>query len=278
MNSHGIFLPNKDNSYGPDILVRVSVPIDDGSSSPDVSYSSLTEMLMETSSKKRRVYLISITLKYYHSSSVNVDMIKEEVDKFLVPVSSQLELEKDDKWAIQLVVSTSYIYYEECFERSDLRLLHLMTRAIPALTRKNLKDFLDQQVYEQLQKVSSDTENVLNKLDPLAKLLGQLLTSDFFKENMLSTAIDRDEMEVENMRKERIPSVKSFDWNTFLREHCGFSDEEVSYCLPKIKKVPSDMLAGITLDILQELGIDKFTLRLKIRIAIKAYLSKRAHN
>jgi hypothetical protein len=84
------------------------VPIDDGSSSPDVSYSSLTEMLMETSSKKRRVYLISITLKYYHSSSVNVDMIKEEVDKFLVPVSSQLELEKDDKWAIQLVVSTSY--------------------------------------------------------------------------------------------------------------------------------------------------------------------------
>jgi len=38
------------------------------------------------------------------------------------------------------------------------------------------------------------------------------------------------------------------------------------------------MLADITLDILQELGIDKFILRLKIRTAIKAYLSKRAHN
>jgi hypothetical protein len=70
---------------------------------------------------------------------------------------------------------------------------------------------------------------------------------------MLSTAIDRDEMEVENMRKERIPSVKSFDWYTFLREHCGFSDEEVSHCLLKIKKVPSDMLAGITLEFCRNL-------------------------
>jgi len=64
------------------------------------------------------------------------DMIKEEVDKFLVPVSSQLELEKNDIWAVQLVVSTSYnnevtshftgkqnwimntgVYYEERFKK-----------------------------------------------------------------------------------------------------------------------------------------------------------------
>jgi len=90
LSEDGIFLPNKDNSCGPDILVRVSLPIDDDSSSSDEGCSSLTEMLMDTSSKKRRVYLIGITLKYYHSSSVNVDMMKEEVDKFLVPFSSQL--------------------------------------------------------------------------------------------------------------------------------------------------------------------------------------------
>jgi hypothetical protein len=96
LSEDGIFLPNKDNSYGPDILVRVSVPIDDDSSSSNEGYSSLTEMFMDTSSKKRRVYLIGIALKCYHSSSVNLAMIKNGVDKFLVPVSSQLELEKKD--------------------------------------------------------------------------------------------------------------------------------------------------------------------------------------
>jgi len=104
------------------------------------------------------------------------------------------------------------------------------------------------------------------------------LPSGFPLENILSTRTDTDEMEVKDMRGERIQSDKSFDWNTFLREQCGFSDEEVSYCPPKIEEVPSDMLADITLDILQKLGIDKFILRLKIRIAIKAYLSKRVHN
>jgi hypothetical protein len=72
------------------------------------------------------------------------DMIKEEVDKFLVPVSSQLKLEKNDIWAIQLVVSTSYnnevsshftdkrnwimntgVYYEERFKKKILHLVCL---------------------------------------------------------------------------------------------------------------------------------------------------------
>jgi len=71
LSEDGIFLPNKDNSCGPDILVRVSLPIDDDSSSSDEVCSSLTEMLKDTSAKKRRVYLIGITLKYCRNSSVN---------------------------------------------------------------------------------------------------------------------------------------------------------------------------------------------------------------
>jgi len=53
LSEDGIFLPNKDNSCGPDILVRVSLPIDDDSSSSDEGCSSLTEMLMDTSSKSQ---------------------------------------------------------------------------------------------------------------------------------------------------------------------------------------------------------------------------------
>ncbi|KAK4527023.1 hypothetical protein GAYE_SCF34G4944 [Galdieria yellowstonensis] len=279
LSEDGIFLPNKDNSCGPDIFVRVSVPIDDDSSGSDEGCSSLTEMLMDTSSKKRRVYLIGITLKYYHSSSVHVDMIKEEVDKFLVPVSSQLELEKNDIWAIQLVVSTSYnnevfshftdkqnwimntgVYNEERFKEkhpspsawqdtsssnSDKEGLHIGPNCqLVVCSVDNLKDFLGQQVYEQLQKVSSDTENVLSKLDPLAKLLGQLLTSDVpidpDSSHIVSVTADRDEMEVEVLSKERVRGVIPFDWKTFLHQRALLPEEVSTLYAPSFSRIFGD--------------------------------------
>ncbi|KAK4525595.1 hypothetical protein GAYE_SCF15G3504 [Galdieria yellowstonensis] len=279
LSEDGIFLPNKDNSCGPDIFVRVSVPIDDDSSGSDEGCSSLTEMLMYTSSKKRRVYLIGITLKYYHSSSVDVDMIKEEVDKFLVPVASQLELEKNDIWAIQLVLSTSYnneisshftdkqnwimntgVYYEERFKKkhpspsawqdtsssnSDKEGLHIGPNCqLVVCSVDNLKDFLGQQVYEQLQKVSSDTESVLNKLDPLAKLLGQLLTSDVPIEpdssHIFSKTADRDEMEVEDVSRERVRGVIPFDWKTFLHQRALLPEEVSTRYAPSFSRIFGD--------------------------------------
>jgi len=145
---------------------------------------------------------------------------------------------------------------------------------------ENLEKFLGKEIYDQIQKARSERENFLTKVTPLSKVIGTLFEHGWARgrsaepEAYLGKSTEKDI----GARRERIPSDKSFDWNTFLREQCGFSDEEVSYCLPKIKEVPSDMLADITLDILQELGIDKFILRLKIRTAINAYLSKRAHN
>jgi len=203
LSEDGIFLPNKDNSCGPDILVRVSVPIDDDSSSSNEGYSSLTEMLMDTSSKKRRVYLIGIALKCYHSSSLNLAMIKNEVDKFLVPVSSQLELEKNDIWAIQLVVSTSYHNdvsshfvdkqnwvidtgkkvssssstpsHDMNYCDSDQEGLHIGPNCqLVVCSIENLEKFLGQQIYDQIQKVCSERENFLTKVTPLPRVIGTL--------------------------------------------------------------------------------------------------------
>ncbi|KAK4524496.1 hypothetical protein GAYE_SCF04G2397 [Galdieria yellowstonensis] len=314
LSEDGIFLPNRENSNGPDILVRVSVRRHDSALSADESGSSLDQVAMDTSSERTRVYLIGIALKYYNRSTVNVGMIKEEVDKFLVPVSSQLDLKENDIWAIQLVVSTSYnsevsshftekqnwvmntgVYYERRFEKkrpspgawqdasssnSDKEGLHIGPNCqLVVCSVDNLKDFLGQQVYEQLQKVYSDNESVLMKLDPLAKLLGQLLTSDVpidpDSSHIVSITADRDEMEVEDMSKERVQSATPFDWKTFLREHCGFSDEEVSYCLPKVEDIDEDELPAVTKQSLKDIGIDKPTLRFKIRSAVKGYLSRK---
>lgn len=161
LSEDGIFLPNRDTFNGPDIFLRVSMPIHDSVFSPDELYSSLYQVPVDTSSERKRVYLIGIALKYYHRSSVSVGMITDEVDKFLVPVSSKLDQENNDVWAFQLVASTSYnnevsshftdkvnqiintgVYYERRLKRSDLHLL-CMTRVIPSfrylfLTKKNM--------------------------------------------------------------------------------------------------------------------------------------------
>ncbi|KAK4528326.1 hypothetical protein GAYE_SCF55G6266 [Galdieria yellowstonensis] len=320
LSEDGIFLPNRENSNGPDILVRVSVRRHDSALSADESGSSLDQVAMDTSSERTRVYLIGIALKYYNRSTVNVGMIKEEVDKFLVPVSSQLDLKENDIWAIQLVVSTSYnneisshftekqnwvmntgVYYERRFEKkrpspgawqdasssnSDKEGLHIVPNCqLVVCSVDNLKDFLGQQVYEQLQKVYSDNESVLMKLDPLAKLLGRnlerLWRSDVpvvpepSQMDIVSTRTDTDEMAVEDVSKERVQSATPFDWKTFLREHCGFSDEEISYCLPKVEDIDEDELPAVTKQSLKDIGIDKPTLRFKIRSAVKGYLSRK---
>jgi len=107
-----------------------------------------------------------------------------------------------------------------------------------------LKDFLGQQVYEQLQNVSSDTENVLNKLDLLAKLLGQLLTSDVPIEpdssHIVSIIADRDEMEVEDLSKERVQSATPFDWKMFLHQRALLPEELSARYAPSFSRIFGD--------------------------------------
>ncbi|KAK4528176.1 hypothetical protein GAYE_SCF53G6111 [Galdieria yellowstonensis] len=204
LSEDGIFLPNRNNSAGPDILVRVSVPIDASSSTSKKRQSSLTQVSMDISSKKRRVYLIGIALKCYGKSGVGVAKIKEEVDKFLVPVSSQLELERNDIWAIQLVVSTSYNNevsnhfvdkqnwvidtrkkvssssstpsHDMNYSNSDQEGLRIGRNCqLVVCSIENLEKFLGKEIYDQIQKArSSERENFLTNVTPLSRLIGTL--------------------------------------------------------------------------------------------------------
>ncbi|KAK4528674.1 hypothetical protein GAYE_SCF62G6619 [Galdieria yellowstonensis] len=204
LSKDGIFLPNRNNSAGPDIIVRVSVPIDASSPTPKKRQSSLTQVSMDTSSKKRRVYLIGIALKCYGKSGVGVAKIKEEVDKFLVPVSSQLELEKNDIWAIQLVVSTSYNNdvsshfvhkqnwvvdtgkevssssstpsHDMNYSNSDQEGLRIGRNCqLVVCSIENLEKFLGKEIYDQIEKArGSERESFLTKVTPLSSLIGTL--------------------------------------------------------------------------------------------------------
>ncbi|GJQ10304.1 hypothetical protein GpartN1_g5160.t1 [Galdieria partita] len=109
LSKDGIFVPIRQNSNGPDVLIRVT-DMKDNSFLAIQGESSSEQTPMETETTKKRVYLIGIALKCFQlsSSGVGRSMIKAEVAKFLHPVASQLELMQNNLRAIQLIVSDKY--------------------------------------------------------------------------------------------------------------------------------------------------------------------------
>ncbi|GJD09736.1 hypothetical protein Gasu2_39670 [Galdieria sulphuraria] len=66
----------------------------------------------------------------------------------------------------------------------------------------------------------------------------------------------------------------SFDWNAFLRDRCGLSEEDVAYCLPKLSFIGMIDLSGVTTEFLLKCGIDSPSLRLRIMLGIRQFLAK----
>ncbi|EME26069.1 archaeal ATPase [Galdieria sulphuraria] len=66
----------------------------------------------------------------------------------------------------------------------------------------------------------------------------------------------------------------SFDWNAFLRDCCGLSEEDVAYCLPRLSFIGMIDLSGVTTEFLLKCGIDSPSLRLRIMLGIRQFLAK----
>eukprot|EP00871_Galdieria_phlegrea_P002462 jgi/Galph1/3216/GphlegSOOS_G1864.1 len=107
----GIFIPSTQNSNGPDLMLRVSKQSASGTNIQvltDDDTDSMEEV--NISRNKSTTYLIGISLKCYGTTGrrVGLPLIKEETEKFLIPVAQQLDLASDDIFAIQLIISTNY--------------------------------------------------------------------------------------------------------------------------------------------------------------------------
>jgi len=58
--------------------------------------------------------------------------------------------------------------------------------------------------------------------------------------DIVSTRTDTDEMEVKDMRRERIPSDKSFDWKTFLHQRALLPEEVSARYAPNFSRIFGD--------------------------------------
>ncbi|GJQ13833.1 hypothetical protein GpartN1_g5624.t1 [Galdieria partita] len=264
LSKDGIFVPIRQNSNGPDVLIRVTdmkgnsfLAIQDESSSEQTP--------METETTKKRVYLIGAALKCFQlsSSGVGRSMIKSEVAKFLHPLASQLELEQNNLRAIQLIVSDKYteevsrqfrdnqnwilnsgVYYEDNTnnivyssinsERQPQNIREEWLRIPPhcqvvVCSTTSLQTFLGRKASEELERVFADNPGWLEQLKPLSDLLSNSFVD-------LLRRIPYEEYERNSGRMERRNTLPSMDMNMMQVEETR--GESASSAPNSLQQVP----------------------------------------
>eukprot|EP00871_Galdieria_phlegrea_P000486 jgi/Galph1/1438/GphlegSOOS_G131.1 len=287
-------------SGGPECILRVSKQPETEISTP--SLISLTE------DTQAPIYLIDISLKCYDMKQgvINRAEIKKEVDKFLIPISKDIELEEKNVFAIQLIVSTKYteqvtkqftehenwVLDSGIYDEQDNRELNVRSHnsLLPRCSTVNqwlsipdrcqLVTFLGSDAYKELQS-KLEVDNSLpqtEKLSVLSVVLDSWLSHMPYRVSEseeksatpeIDSFSDTNAMQVDYGRKRVVrdepqgssvsletnvqPGMNtsnamqlkgrevagsssfesSFDWNTFLRERCGLSEEEFSVCFKK---------------------------------------------
>eukprot|EP00871_Galdieria_phlegrea_P003485 jgi/Galph1/4137/GphlegSOOS_G2831.1 len=297
----GIFIPVTPQSRGPDLIVRISKQAETETNNP-----SSTPL---NKNRQEPIYVIGISLKCYRMDrgGIGRSQIKEEVEKFLIPISKDIDLEEQNVFAIQLIVSTKYteqvskqftdnqnwvlnsgIYYEQ-----DNRELNVRPHNAPPLrgavsqwlsipdrcqlvvcSTETLKTFLGSDAYKELQK-KLQVDNSLpqtEKLSVLSVVLDSWLSHMPYRVSEseeksatpeIDSFSDTNAMQVDYGRKRVVrdepqgssvslettvhPGMdttnamqlkgrevagsssfeSSFDWKTFLRERCCFSEASV---------------------------------------------------
>lgn len=142
-----------------------------------------------------------------------------------------------------------------------------------------LQELLDSSILEDIVDFFADSQEWLDEGNPLY----MLLENSFF-ELLKLASFDNSEVyfgfsSERNARPKRDAELvddsskgNSFDWNSFLRENCGFSEKQIAYCLSQLSVIGRNELNAVTSNTLFELGIDDARCRLKILVEIQKFL------
>eukprot|EP00871_Galdieria_phlegrea_P000191 jgi/Galph1/1172/GphlegSOOS_G5888.1 len=239
---YDVFLSKED---GPDLIIRLSKNVTEETISPSQVTDS-TQLVTFSSQQGPIVYLIGISLKCYHlaGQGAGLSLIKNETEKFLIPFTDH------QNWILN-----SGVYYEN----GNGQLLCQSLSSAPASFSTNewltipsrcqlvvcsttsLQSFLGPEAYSQLEHVFRNEDAIQSdsKLFPLSSALPSWL-QEILKDEPNSRRVgfgmemrsDANAMQVEYTREAQSARASSsmefsIDWNTFLRERCGFSEASV---------------------------------------------------
>ncbi|EME30083.1 archaeal ATPase [Galdieria sulphuraria] len=275
----GIFVPKDGDSSGPDAYV--------------VFHNGQTR------------YVVAFSFTFYHKTEFSKRDIEKEAEQFFQEVISVhlfnfvFSLCEEQN----IVEDASYLVTEHS-AGSTLNESRRSCLQLVVVSQRNLERFLGRENFDILRKIGKASREEFRKdFSVWCKTVFESMSDEYVspleakpfnvtlrvarnirprtnEENRMQMEGFQTAMQVEegNTRGEQRVAASSslsssFDWNTFLREYCGLSEEDVAYCLPKVEDIDMDELPAVTKEILRDLGIDKPALRLKIRSSIRSYLA-----
>eukprot|EP00871_Galdieria_phlegrea_P003315 jgi/Galph1/3985/GphlegSOOS_G2670.1 len=305
----GIFMPSSQHSRGPDLIIRLSEIVSEETTTSSQMADS-TQLVTFSSQKEPIVYLIGISLKCYHLDgpgflipvAQQVDLESKNIVAIQVIISTKYSIEvtrqftDHQNWVLNSGTyenDNGHIYHQSLSSApvsgSTNKWLRIPSRCqLVVCSTTSLQSFLGPEAYSQLEQVfrNEDAIQTDSKLIPLSSALTSWLqgmlrdepkkTRGGFGMEMRS---DANAMQVEYTREAQSAGASSsmdssFDWKTFLRVYCGFTEQEVSYCLPKVSFIQKRDLDGITTDFLFNCGIDDSALRLRIMLGVRKVLGQ----
>ncbi|EME30559.1 archaeal ATPase [Galdieria sulphuraria] len=249
----GIFVPKDGNSSGPDAYV--------------VFHNGQTR------------YVVGFSFKFYHKSEFSKRDIEEEAKKFLKEVVSVLNYESCSsvQLCFQFVVIAYTNYDRSVFfsvedasylvtEHSAGSILNESSRSclqLVIVSQKNLERFFGRENFDILRKIDKASREEFTEQSNVTLGVAQHIGRRTNEENRMQMESFQSAMQVEEedtRGEQRVAASSSlsssFDWNTFLRERCGFSEEDVAYCFRKLSRFGRVSLSRLSEDLLLRMGIN----------------------
>ncbi|EME26229.1 archaeal ATPase [Galdieria sulphuraria] len=196
--------------------------------------------------------------------SVEQQNIVEDASRFVTQHSSGSTLNESSRSCLQLVVVSQW-NIERFLGRENFDIFRKIGKASREEFRKDFsvwcKTVFESMSNEYVSPLEAEQSNVTLSI-------ARNIRPRTNEENRMQMKSFQSAMQVEPRVAASSSLSSSFDWNAFLRERCGFSEEEVAYCFRKLSRFGRVSLSRLDEDSLRRMGITDPTVISKLLIGI----------
>ncbi|GJD09542.1 hypothetical protein Gasu2_37880 [Galdieria sulphuraria] len=212
-------------------------------------------------------FVVVVCTRYDQSVGFSTEEynIVEDASGFVTQHSSGSTLNESSRSCLQLVI-VSQRNLERFLGRENLDILRKIGKASREEFRKDFsvwcKTLFESMSNEYVSPLEAEQSNVTLRL-------ARNVRPRTNEENRMQMKSFQSAMQVEPRVAASSSLSSSFDWNAFLRERCGFSEEEeVAYCFRKLSRFGRVSLSRLDEDSLRRMGITDPTVISKLLIGI----------
>ncbi|EME30085.1 archaeal ATPase [Galdieria sulphuraria] len=196
--------------------------------------------------------------------SVEQQNIVEDASRFVTQHSSGSTLNESSRSCLQLVVVSQW-NIERFLGRENFDIFRKIGKASREEFRKDFsvwcKTVFESMSNEYVSSLEAEQSNVTVRV-------ARNIRPRTNEENRMPMESFQSAMQVERKVAASSSLSSSFDWNAFLRERCGFSEEEVAYYFRKLSRFGRVWLSRLDEDSLRRMGITDPTVIAKLLIGI----------